>query len=550
MESEVKLHRSKSIKEYWKDAKARFRQIGSSQMAGQSDSLVSLIKDMTAQTDRLEENANSSAARRNAADTKSRRRYAPATIIRRLAQFAASLPALSMLLVCISSSIETKSKQERRAERYESAYVSALENGSPEAVALVLSNRLVKSDDITETDRLRYLKYLTDSGQPEKADRYMTSLTALPRIGSGELNLAMASVAKTSDRGAVDDDAEYESRLVRAIADPQSENMARALLGRFYREKGEFASAEWLLEPIRATELGCLELALLRNAQGQFSDVATTLAPYLARWRERWLSPKSASDIEIPAQAMILMNQEPLVLETLDRPAIDVPETTVKSLRRIAVDSLLQRDLRSGGLRLANAMQTIDDNFDRLPCDSVWVSPLIRLCAEDSPVRNAALKRRDALAFEKGCSADFLNALVHESRRAGDMAFARKLASFAVEKFPNDPESREIRALDLIEEDPSQADQAMAMIEPVIRDEPERLSAIAVRGRILEARGQDSEALEDYRNALPNDPWNPEKHRQIARLAKKLEKPDQARLHERLADELSASRTRVNIPQE
>ena len=504
----------------------------------QSDSILKVIQDISVNTGQLQERSTRKRSDRTRTETRNARRLAESGILRTFRGLAGAIPALIMTAFLGANLFETTGSAERRRARSETFLTEAIREGRTEELDLMLRKRLGDASDPIP-GKLRYLNFLLDSSQIAKARQFARSVPFDSRERSGELQ-TLAAVAL--ERSGIADDAsadEFESRLVIAVADPNTALRARAMLGRFYRERGQFQASESVLEPIRASESGCLELALLREAQGQYGDIPTTLAPYLVRWRERWLAPKSASDIESSAEALILTNQESVVLETLDTPPVPLSPESRDRICTIAARSLMDREFRSGTLRYSNALEELRRHFDRLPCSDIWIGPLLRLSARDSPTREKAIELRDAIAFEKNCPPAFLNALALEASKVGETQFASRVIASVLARFPDDPQAREMQAEWLIMASPPDLKSAFELVEAVIRDHPNRASAFETRGKVHEAKGQFAQALADYRVAMESEPRNPRLHEAIARTSRHLGQADSARIHEQLAKELT-----------
>lgn len=527
------------IRDAYEVLKAWSKRRRSDPIAREPESLLSIIKDASVNSDRLEERSARKRSERTRALARINRRESGTSIARTFKRLAGAVPAMVMTAIVAANLIETPGSAERRYVRSEALYEEALRDGRTEEVDLMLRKSLVTDTPGKNQGKLRYLSFLIDSGQIEKALRFARGIPFDSRERSGELQILAASafaLAKVQDEKS---DAEYESRLIIAVADPVTASRARAMLGRFYRERGQFEACESVLEPIRASESGCLELALLREAQGHYGDIPTTLAPYLVRWRERWLAPKSAADIESSAEALILMNQESVILETLDSPPVPIAPEARDRIRTMAAKSLMDREFRSGTLRYSSALEELRRHFDRLPCSNVWVGPLTKLSAKDSPTRENAVELRDAIAFEKNCPPAFLNALAAEALKAGETQFATRVISAVLSRFPDDPQAREMHADRLLAASTPDLKTAEEFAEAVIRDHPERGSAFEIRGRIREAQGRFADALADYLQASRSDARNHRLHDAIARISRRLGQADSARIHEQLAKELA-----------
>jgi tetratricopeptide (TPR) repeat protein len=519
-----------------------FRRIDTSALPGETDSLLSRIKDISVNSNRLDDRK---AEKRSAASRSlrlSQRKNEISSVLRRFRRIAFSLPAVFMLGICVLNVFGTPNGESVRIARFETAYETAISAGNSDAVELLLLKNIGNTESTTITDRSRYLKLLLDTHQHEKARRFVHSIASDGSERSGELQILAAEVLAKLGLTDPDSKQEFENRLVIAVADPVTNALARSMLGRFYREQGDFQASEAILEPIRATERGCLELALLRQAQGHFGDIPTTLAPYLVRWRERWLAPKSQADIESSAEALILMNQESIVLETLDNPPVPVTPDVADKIRLSAVQALLDREFRSGKLRMANALDDIERHYHCLPCSDVWIEPILKLCSQDSPVREGAIAKRDSLIAESNCQSSFLVEFARQAHKSGDSEFAKRTLESALTRFPDDFESKETLARILLEMKPQNTAKARELIDTVLREHPERTAAIEVRGLILESEGNTAEALVNFRKALASDPRNIALHESIARACTKLGDKDQARIHQQLAQELSNSK--------
>lgn len=501
-------------------------------------SLISIIKNISEKSDELQERKQSKrGARKKGLELLTSRRHK--SMRRRALQgLIGGMPAIAMTAFVAANVFETTKSAQRRVVRSEQRFSDAQRDRNLESAELILRKRLTSDRPDALEARLRYAKLLLDSGQFDRARRYTR---ATPFDGSERSGDLQTIAAQALNRFGITDDsaaAEYESRLVIAIADPATSSKARAMLGRFYRERGQFEACESVLEPIRASEQGCLELALLRDAQGQYGDIPTTLAPYLVRWRERWLDPKSFADIDSSAEALILMNQESVVLETLDDPPVPVAPDALARIRTMAAKSLMDRAFRSGKLRYAEALDDLKRHFDRLPFSIIWVEPLIKLSAIDSPIREEGIATRNAIALEKPCPVDFLNALARQAIKTGDTEFALQLAETSMARFPDDPETREIQADLLIKATPPDLKRVGELIDPVIRDHPERGDAFEIRGKLREAQNQFAEALADYRTAMLTAPRNPVLHESIARVSQRLGDDGTFRIHSQIAQEL------------
>ncbi len=512
-----------------------------------SNAMAALLKDVSLAAKELDERNATQRITGKRNDTLPDRKGSLTAFVASLIAVPFCLPAVLMFSVCMTQVISTFFSASSSQARYEEAYLNATEAANPEAVELILLKRLSFPDANQSDARSRYTRHLIDSGSYATARRFVRSIPFDGSERSGELQLNAASAI--SKAGLEDElsKQEYESRLVIAVADPSTADRARALLGRFYRQTGQYRASESILEPIRATEQGCLELALLRHAQGQFSDIPTTLAPYLVRWRERWLAPKSQADIESSAEALILMNQESIVLETLDEPSVPVAPDVADKIRTEAARALIDREFRSGSLRLWNALEEIQRHYNRLPCSEVWIEPILKLSAKGSPTRDKAITERDAIAFSRNCPASFLNSLARKAIRADETEFAEKLLESIRTRFPEDLDCRETLARLLTTKSPrdsqSQANftKALELVDSVLRVAPDRPGAIEIRGRIREENGQIEGSLEDYRLAVEADPKNPRLHEAIARVSRKSGQEDLARIHEQLARELAVT---------
>lgn len=507
--------------------------------------MAALVKDISlAASTQLEERKGIQRDSGNRKFSLSKRRERGASLGGALMAVPICLPSLLMMGLVVSQAIESSRFSSKRLARLEDSYLQATEEANNAAIELILLKRLNLSESALNTNRSRYIKMLVDAGRFEEARRFVRSIPFDGSERTGELQL---TAALALSKAGITDDAskrEFESRLVIAVADPVTSDRARAQLGRFFRQTGQFRASESILEPIRATEQGCLELALLRYAQGQFSDIPTTLAPYLVRWRERWLAPKSQADIESSAEPLILMNQESIVLETLDNPPVPVAPDVAEKIRIEAAKTLIDREFRSGTLRLWNALEEIERHYDRLPCSEIWIEPILKLSSQNSPTRDRAILQRDRMAFGKPCPASFLNAFARKAIDFGEFAFAEKLLESIRSGSPEDFDSRETLARLLLEkkakDDERLANLAKAsdLVDSVLSESPDRPAAIAIRGRIREEKGQLTEALKDLRTAVEADPRNVGLHEAIARVSSKCGQPDLARIHEELAREL------------
>ncbi len=531
--------KSRRIRDVYEVLKAWSKRGRSNPISREPESLLSIIKDASVNSGRLEERSVRKRSERTRALARINRRESGSSVVRSLKRLAGAIPSMVMTATVAASLFDTPGSAVRRFVRSEALLEEAIRDGRTEEVDLILRKRLVADTSEANQGKLRYLNFLIDSGQIEKALRYARGIPFDSRERSGELQILAAMAlarAELQDEKAA---AEYESRLIIAVADPVTASRARAMLGRFYRERGQFEASESVLEPIRASESGCLELALLREAQGHYGDIPTTLAPYLVRWRERWLAPKSAADIESSAEALILMNQESVVLETLDTPPVPIAPEARDRIRTLAAKSLMDREFRSGTLRYSNALAELRRHFDRLPCSNVWVVPLTKLAAKDSPTRETAVELRDAIAFEKNCPPAFLDALAAEALKAGETQFATRVIASVLSRFPDDPQAREMQADQLLAATPPDLKTAEEVVEAVIRDHPDRGPAFEIRGRIREAQGRFADALADYLQASRSDARNYRLHDAIARISRRIGQADTARIHEQLAKELA-----------
>lgn len=509
-----------------------------------SNAMSALVKDLSLAAEELEDRNATQRVTGKRKISLLKRREPGSSVSLALRAIPFTLPCVLMFGICFAQVVNSSSLSSYHLARQEDSYLRASEEANTDAVELILLKRLSQFETAQSIDRSRYIKLLVDSGKFEQAYRFVRSIPFDGSERSGELQLnAALALAKAG----INDEAskrEYESRLVIAVADPATSDRARAELGRFFRQTGQFRASESILEPIRATEQGCLELALLRYAQGQFSDIPTTLAPYLVRWRERWLAPTSQADIESSAEALILMNQESIVLETLDKPAVPVAPDVADKIRFAAAKALIDREFRSGTLRLWNALEEIERHYDRLPCSEVWIEPILKLSAQNSPTHDRAIPQRDRMAFDKRCSAPFLNTFARKAIESGQLEFAEKLLESIRTRFPDDFDSRETLARLLTEKDAkddkrqANFEKALELVDSVLRESPNRPVAIEIRGRIREERGQLDEALQNYRQAVESDPRNVRLHDAIARVSRKSGKSDLARIHEQLAREL------------
>lgn len=512
-----------------------------------TDAMAALVKDFSLATKVAKELEERNTSQRNAGNRKVsllKRRDHGSLFGQSLKAVPLSMPAVFMFGLCIAQVSDSLRSSPHWQVRQEESYLRATEEANPDAIELILLKRLSVSGANQGIDRSRYIKMLVDAGKFDQARRFARSIPFDGSDRSGELQLM---AAKALAKSGITDEAserEYESRLVIAVADPATSDRARAQLGRFFRQTGQFRASESILEPIRATEQGCLELALLRYDQGQFSDIPTTLAPYLVRWRERWLAPKSQADIESSAEALILMNQESIVLETLDNPAVPVAPDVADKIRYEAAKALISREFRSGPLRLWNALEEIERHYDRLPCSEVWIDPILKLSSKGIPTRDRAIKLRDRIAFDKKCPASFLNKFASKAIDSGDLEFAEKSLESIRSMYPEDLDSRENLARLLTEKNSidkmSEADfeKVLDLVNSVLRETPNRPGAIGIRARLREGKGQLTEALADYRTAVEADPRNVRLHEAIARVSRKTGQSDLARIHDQLAKEL------------
>lgn len=169
---------------------------------------------------------------------------------------------------------------------------------------------------------------------------------------------------------------------------------------------------------------------------------------------------------------------------------------------------------------------------------------LLAACATTGGRREPARPRQDLVAVARA-----MTAIDAAERRGGDIVMERQRRSAAAEASPQDPAARFLaiyaqpRGEDrwaefhvLAEEFPDSAfgqlgmasvyvewrtlDQADRALAAALDLEPDTWLAVLYRAQVAEQRERLGFAAEDYRTVLSADPWNPEAHLGLARIAR------------------------------
>lgn len=539
-------HKSKTFKQqfrllrhWFKSSKSDALQADQRKKADEI-SLTSIIRSVTrSKIELVEERQSASTSQSITGKNVSRTKKIRKTLFRNSRRILYAVPALVFALICLKMILNLLPQRVTSQVAFANRFDRAMQNQNLGEAELLVKNQISGQRRPGDQDLYRYALVMANSQKYQKTREIFEFLTdGISRsFGPAHLELARAysSLPKQSEQTA----AKIESHLIKAMVNSDTEAIARLSLGRLYRSRGRFRDAESMLDPIRSYEEACLELGLVRNAQGEYDDIPTTLAPFMTRWREQWANPADASQFQHAAIGMILMNEEASVVASLDSPKTPIPQTQLDEIRRLALGLYMGRLLREGPAQYSKVLEIIEKQQDKLPCSPIWINPVMQLTANNSPVRAKALSLREKMTNLADCDPAFLHEFAVLGRNRGESDFARAIYEKILQKYPDEVLSLNNLAMMLIEVEPKNPKRALALIEPLIHKYPDFLEIYDTRGQIEQENGQPREAIEDFLKALPVYCLKPEFHLRLARAYRSIKDETNARVHEEVANELS-----------
>lgn len=460
-------------------------------------------------------------------------------LITNFRRLALATPAIGLGLVSLQIALNLAPARVVRQIGYTNRFDRALQDQQLVEAALLVKNQISSQKKPSDQDLFRYALILANDQQIQKTRELFEFLTdGVDRsFGLAHLELARAysALPKQSDQTA----AKIEGHLIRAMVDSDTETIARLSLGRLYRLRGRFNDAERMLDPIRTNEEACIELGLVRNAQGRFDDVPTTLAPYITRWRDQWKNPENATQFVRSAIGLILLKDESTVIAALDTPKIPIPQTQVDELRRLGLGLLLDRLLREGTSQYQTVYDIIDTQYKKLTCSPIWIRPLMELTSSKSPIRLKSMKLRDSMTATADCDPAFLHEFAVLGRERGELDFARDVYEKILKKYPDEALSLNNLAIMLLEAEPKDPRRALTLIEPLVTKYPDFLEIFDTRGQIKLVMGKSKESIDDFLKALPVYCMKPDYHTRLAQAYRSIKDETNARIHEEVAKELA-----------
>jgi tetratricopeptide (TPR) repeat protein len=415
----------------------------------------------------------------------------------------------------------------------------AFEEQRLEEANLLVKNQLSSTNRPGNQDLFRYGLILGSQQKLQRTRELLDFLTESSDRSYGPAHIEMARAYSALPKQTDQTSSKIESHLIRAMVDPDTEPFARISLGRLYRSRGRFNDAERILEPIRTNEEACLELALVRNAQGRYVDVPTTVAPYITRWRDQWKNPQDLVQFEHSAIGLILMKDEAIVLAELDHPKVPIPPSRIDELRRLALGLWITRLQADGRSQYPQILKIISEYHQKLPCSSIWIAPLMQLTEPTSPVRNSALKLREQMTFQTDCDPAYLHEFAVQGKESKELVFARQIYEKILLKYPDEILSLNNLAMMLIESNPKDPQRALKLVEPIIQKYPDFLEIYDTRAQIKSSMGLTKDCIQDYLKALPVYCLKPEYHQRLSKAYQQINDTANARMHNELARELS-----------
>ena len=404
---------------------------------------------------------------------------------------------------------------------------------------LLVKNQISAQNRPSNQDLFRYALVLASQQEIQRTRELLEFLTETSDRSFGPAHLEMARAYSALPKQTDQSSSKIESHLIRAMIDSDTTVIARISLGRLYRKRGRFNDAERILEPIRTNEEACIELALVRNAQGRFADVPTTVAPYITRWRDQWKNPQDIGQFERSAIGLILMAEEESVLAGLDNPKLAISPTRLDELRRLAIGLWMARLLAQGVDQYPQVLKIIATYQQKLPCSPIWISPLMQITQRNSPVRDSALKLRDQMTLQSECDPSFLHEFAVQGKDLEEMGFARQIYEKILLKYPDEILSLNNLAILLIETNPKDPQRALKLVEPIIQKYPDFLEIYDTRAQIKSTLGVNKDSIQDYLKALPVYCLKPEYHLRLSKAYRMSNDLTNARIHEELANEIS-----------
>lgn len=415
----------------------------------------------------------------------------------------------------------------------------AFEEQRLEEANLLVKNQISSTNRPGNQDLFRYGLVLGSQQKLQRTRELLDFLTESSDRSYGPAHLEMARAYSALPKQTDQTSSKIESHLIRAMVDSDTETFARISLGRLYRNRGRFNDAERILDPIRTNEEACIELALVRNAQGRFADIPTTVAPYITRWRDQWKNPENLVQFEHSAIGLILMKDEEAVLKGLDLPKVTISPSRVDELRRLALGLWITRLLADGQSQYPLILKIISNYSQKLPCSPIWIDPLMRITASNSPVRNSALKLRDKMTLQSDCDPSFLHEFAVQTKERDELGYARQIYEKILVKYPDEILSLNNLAMMLIEANPKDPQRALKLVEPIIQKYPDFLEIYDTRAQIKSTLGLTKDCIQDYLKALPVYCLKPEYHQRLSKAYREINDTGNARIHDELARELS-----------
>ena len=415
----------------------------------------------------------------------------------------------------------------------------AFEEQRFEEASLLVKNQLSSTNRPANQDLFRYGLILGSQQKLQRTRELLEFLTESSDRSYGPAHIEMARAYSALPKQTDQTSSKIESHLIRAMVDTDTETFARIALGRLYRSRGRFNDAERILEPIRTNEEACLELALVRNAQGRYVDVPTTVAPYITRWRDQWKNPQNLVQFEHSAIGLILMKDEAIVLAELDHPKVPIPPSRIDELRRLALGLWVTRLQADGRSQYPQILKIISTYHQKLPCSTIWIAPLMQLTDPTSPVRNSALKLREQMTLQTDCDPAYLHEFAVQSKESKELGFARQIYEKILSKYPDEILSLNNLAMMLIETNPKDPQRALALVEPIIQKYPDFLEIYDTRAQIKSSLGLTKDCIQDYLKALPVYCLKPEYHQRLSKAYQQINDTANARMHNELSRELA-----------
>ena len=530
----------KSIKERWKYLKKRLKAAkavefnDSRKTQKKSFSLKNLRKTFAAAS--FQENSNSTRRKKQSRFQKQFQLF-----ITNLPQIILLFPVIFSCLWLLVLSISLNSEKPIQTSQYTEKFETAIANGTLNEAEILLKKQAEVDSKSINNLLLNLAKLDSLTGKKTLQDQIYYVLAADPASIYGEAILHITKKQMREFQQSDEMKLTIERQLLKAMADKRAESSCRIELGRFYRINRRLNDAARILEPVKTTENGALELALTKLGQKQFSEIKPLIIPFIENWRGIIEKDADNENYRNAAFGVIIFGEEQRMIEIVDNSKNTITPELREEIALFGFQTWMQRLLRDGQRTHTQILTIINKNQPARPCSTIWFSPLIQIANSDSPLKLDAANLLKKLIENQSCQASDLIQFCIELKSLGRMELASTIARRIHEKYQNEKETLLQLALEFDRVEPVNPQLAIEILNRCIANHPDFINARELRAEFKIRDNQFGEAIPDLLATLPFNVIYPEFHLKLANCYQKIGDQPNAILHETLANDLSLS---------